>query len=173
MGTVAYDVPLVTQSQNPICWVACMAMVASERQGFSVGVGKYAAGFDPNSSCISNPSANIDDFYVRMDRCGFNSVAVDPTPAVVENVLKTCGPFILTHDCAGFPYGSGWAAMTSGRHAVVITAYDSDTNGGTCFMNNPWGDKDRAIQMSAIIAALTKAQAANVKPVGYFRDKLS
>jgi hypothetical protein len=43
-------------------------------------------------------------------------------------------------------------------HAVVITGYDSSINGGQCWMNNPWGDKDRPIPAAAIVTAINKWQ---------------
>jgi hypothetical protein len=56
MGRIVYDVPLATQAANPICWVTCMAMIASERRGYSVGVGEFTGGFDPSSASIPNPA---------------------------------------------------------------------------------------------------------------------
>lgn len=148
-----------------------MAMVASERRGYSVGVGEFADGFDPSNSSIPNPASNWDDFIRRLDRCGFSSAAINPTAAEIESVLQNCGPVILTHFCAGFPYGAGWAAMTSGVHAVVITGVDSSVNGGTCWMNNPWGNKDRAILTSAIVTALTQMQSSGIQmPVAYYQQ---
>jgi len=172
MGRVTYDVPLITQAQNPICWVACMAMVASERVGHSVGVGNYMNGFDPSSASIPNPTAGWDDQYRRLQQNGFTSVAANPNAGEIENILRNCGPFILTHYCAGFPYGPGWTLPTSGTHAIVITGIDSSVNGGTCWMNNPWGNKDRAVLTSAVVTALNQIQstgAGSIRAVAYYQ----
>ncbi|AUD01094.1 papain-like cysteine protease family protein [Spirosoma pollinicola] len=172
MGRVVYDVPLVTQMQNPICWITCMAMVSSERLGYSLGVGHFAQGYDPSNSSISNPTNGWDDFYARLDRCNFNSVGINSTASEIESSLKTCGPFILTHYCTGFPYGPGWAPITnpSATHAVVITGIDSSINGGMCWMNNPWGNKDRAIATTDVITAISKMLAANVRMIAYYKQ---
>src|SRR6266404_7309635 len=157
MGRVVYDVPLVTQAANPICWVTCMAMIASERRGYSVGVGEFTGGFDPSSASIPNPAGGGSDWdLIRrlLARASFNSAAINPDADEVEALLQTCGPFMLIHYCAGFPYGSGWSALTDGVHAVVITGIDSAISGGMCWMNNPWGNKDRPILTSAVIAAI-------------------
>jgi hypothetical protein len=145
-----------------------MAMVASERRGVSVGVGTYSSGFDPSSSSIPNPTINWDDQYRRLTNCGFTSVAVNPNIGEIEGVLRNCGPFILTHLCAGFPYGPGWTLPTSGTHAVVITGIDTAVNGGQCWMNNPWGNKDRPILASAVVTALNAIQASNIRAVAYY-----
>lgn len=172
MGRVVYDVPLVVQQQSPICWVACMAMVASFKLNRSIGVGQYMNGLEPNSSSIPNPTQSWDDHYRRLSINGFTSVAINPSSGEIESVLQRCGPFILSHQCVGFPYGAGWTPPTSGGHAVVITGIDSAINGGTCWMNNPWGNKDRAILTSAVMTAITQQQtsANNIMPVAYFQS---
>ncbi|HMK84697.1 MAG TPA: papain-like cysteine protease family protein [Steroidobacteraceae bacterium] len=174
MGRVVYDVPVVVQAANPICWVACMAMVASERKQASVGVGAFANGFDPSFASIPNPAGiDYEKFKRLLKASGFTSTS-SPDPARldwdkatrlvtgdmdviaedIETLLRTKGPFILTHLCAGFPYGPKWGALTEGVHAVVITGCDSAINGGTCWMNNPWGDKDQPILTFYLIKAI-------------------
>jgi len=172
MGRVTYDVPMVTQLQNPICWVTCMAMVASERRGYSVGVGYYLNGFDPTNSSIGNQAPAWDTFYTRLDACGFNSVALNPIASEVESTLRNCGPFILTHSCVGFPYGPGRAPITApnAMHAVVITGTDSSISGGLCWMNNPWGDKDQPIATTAVLSAISTMLASNIRMVAYYRQ---
>jgi len=159
MGRVVYDVPLVTQAANPICWVACMAMIASERLSMSMGVGAYTDGFDPSNSSIPDPAgqgSNWDLIRRLLARAGFTSAAMNSDATEIENLLRARGPFILTHFCAGFPYGAGWGPVTTpgATHAVVITGYDSSVNGGMCWMNNPWGNKDRPIRASAVVASI-------------------
>lgn len=174
MGRVVYDVPLVTQAQNPICWVACMAMVASERLGYSVGVGRYADGFDPSNSSIPNLSRRPGDAIRIMEGYGFTSVGINPNAVEIESLLRTCGPFILTHNCVGFPYGAGRGAVTdpNAAHAVVITGIDSSVNGGTCWFNNPWGDANVPILTSQVIAAVVNRQEpAAYRPIAYYRSQ--
>jgi hypothetical protein len=172
MGRVTYDVPLVIQAQNPICWMASLAMVASYKRGASVGVGYYSSGFDPSNSSIPNPTTGFEDHYARLTRFGFVSVAVNPNPAEIESLLRNCGPFVLSHQCNGFPYGPGRPALTAGGHAVVITGIDTSINGGQCWMNNPWGDKDKPILASAVITAINVMQGFSppIRCVAYLAD---
>ncbi|MGH7023568.1 MAG: C39 family peptidase [Caulobacteraceae bacterium] len=169
MGRIVYEVPLVTQGANPICWVACMAMVASERRGYSVGVDHFT-GFDPSNASIADPDGgDWAVLYRLLGRAGFNYAALSPNQSEIENTLASVGPFILSHKCAGFPYGAGWVAPKTGVHAVVITGYDSAINGGQCWMNNPWGNKDRAILASAIVAAIVAWQPIAQFQIFYWR----
>lgn len=170
MSEVYYDVPLVTQGANPICWICCMAMVASQQKGYSMGTSKFENGFDPNNSCTSNTSISADDTVIRLKRAKFTSGEISATPNGIAGLLASGGPFILTHLCKGFPYGAGWPPMTSGVHAVVITGINTEgANGGWCWMNNPWGDLDRAITTAAVVTALKLAKAGGYKkPVAYY-----
>jgi hypothetical protein len=166
MGVATYEVPLIRQGDNPICWVACMAMVASERQQCSVGIGSFTGGFDPDNSCMMNPAVSMNDAITRMYWCGFDSIQITATGAGIESALNSYGPLILSHNCLGFPYGSGWVLPTSGRHAIVITAIDTDM--GWCWMNNPWGNKDRAVSISAMSNAIKQMQDATFAPIAYY-----
>lgn len=159
MASVWYDVPLVRQEANPICWVTCMAMIAAEREGHSPIIEKYNNGFNPDNSSSGNPATSFSDFVTRLARCGFSSGSLDTSADAIASFLNDNGPFILTHNCAGFPYGSGRSAMTSGVHAVVITGIDTST---ICWMNNPWGDKDRELPISAVLQAIF--QYTNIGP---------
>jgi hypothetical protein len=143
-----------------------MAMVASERLQYSVGVGYYAGGFDPSNSSIPNPGSSFSEVVSIMENLGFASISISPTADDIEAVLTDYGPFILSHNCVGFPYGPGWTPPTRGRHAVVITAID--TGAGMCWMNNPWGNKDREITVSAVRQALTSIQTGGKRPVAYY-----
>ena len=105
MGAFGYDVPMVTQAANPICWVCCMAMVASWSEGYSMGVSKFAGGFDPSSASIKNPGANAADVQLKMELNGFISFKIETKVAQLEAALKDSGPLILTHFCRGFYYG--------------------------------------------------------------------
>ena len=169
MGRVVYDVPMVIQAQNPICWVACLAIVTSYKRRISVGIGQFMQGLDPSTSSIPNPTQGWDDHYARLSSFGFISVALNPNPDEIENTLRTCGPFVLTHQCNGFPYGPGRPVLTSGGHAVVITGIDSSINGGQCWMNNPWGDKDMPILTSAVMTVISSMQSvgSNIRAVAY------
>jgi hypothetical protein len=73
---------------------------------------------------------------------------------------------VLLHLCAGFPYGSQYAPLTSGAHAVVLTAVNTDGNAAT--FNNPWGDKDQACGLDVLLAKINADQGAG-KTLGFWR----
>jgi len=163
---VQYEVPLVSQGQNPICWVCCMAMVASERRHVSVGVGTYIRGFDPSLGSIPNPVPALPpaliypDYVARLDRCGFTSMHID-TAEALEETLRERGPLILSHACAGFPYNVGFVPPLppGAAHAVVLTGVDLDSGAGFARMNNPWGYKNVPISVAAVLAAGRRMQS--------------
>jgi ABC-type bacteriocin/lantibiotic exporter with double-glycine peptidase domain len=169
MASVWYDVPLVVQGANPICWIACMAMIAAEREGHSPVIEKYNNGFNPNNSSDANPASDMDDFTRRLARCGFSSGSLDTSADAIATFLTDNGPIILTHNCAGFPYGSGWAPKKSGVHAVVITGIDTETP--TCWMNNPWGNKDREVSVSAVLQAIFQYQSIGAN-IAYYQSSV-
>jgi hypothetical protein len=147
-----------------------MAMVASERRNASFGVGNYT-GIDPSNASVANISQNWDDHYKRLSSFGFVSVPLITNATEIEQFLVQRGPFILTHLCQGFPYGWGVPTKTWGAgdcHAVVVTGLDSGINGGQCWMNNPWGYKDKPIYTTDIITALTKIQASGIRAAAWF-----
>ena len=73
MGNIYYDVPMRRQEQNPICWIACIAMISSYKTMSSVGIGSFTGGFDPANSCIPDPVRGWQDFYNRLSSFGFTS----------------------------------------------------------------------------------------------------
>ena len=172
MGRIYYDVPLVDQGDNPICWVSCMAMIASHFEQQSIGVGYYTGGFDPWNSCIADPAGAASNWGLigrLLNRDGFTNVKIEATRAAIEQTLNDHGPFMFTHYCGGFPYGAGWTPpAATATHAVVITGYDSAVNSGQCWMNNPWGNKDRGILASAIIAAIIAWRPTGQFQVSYW-----
>ncbi|WP_399542836.1 papain-like cysteine protease family protein [uncultured Arthrobacter sp.] len=106
MPQSSYDVPVVEQgAENPICWVASMAMVESYWTQSSVGVGKYTGGFDPSMSCIDNMAADVVDFQNRMASFGFYPVYPDE-PLNLNSLYEASdrlGPLIYFHYVNGFP----------------------------------------------------------------------
>jgi len=171
-GSAMYEVPSVTQGSNPICWVSCMAMVASEREQTSIGVGAFTGGFDPNSASIPNPAHSYSDFVARLNRCGFTSITLGNDPTDILVALRDYGPLILSHYCHGFPYGSRWKPITdpTAMHAVVITAITLQSGyNGNCFINNPWDGYDIVVSCNAVLRAISKVQGKGMKAIAYYR----
>lgn len=177
MGQISYDVPMRRQEQNPICWIACMAMIASFKSQSSQGIGNFTGGFDPSNSSILNPARNWDDMYLRMNSFGFTSVNLNasPAPAYVESLLNDHGPFILSHLVSQISYGSQYATFQAGvvatdpnaAHAVVITGINTDN--GIATMNNPWGDKDQTLTLNSILMSMQVLFTQGKRPAAYMR----
>jgi hypothetical protein len=166
MPSVTYDVELIRQEQNPICWVACLAMVKGFQTKTSVGVGEFTGGFDPSNSCIANLARDWQQNIDLLTQWGFTMSAVSDiassgtlAPDDLLAFLQNGGPAILLHQCSGFPYGSQWGTPNFGpndRHAVVITNADTDAN--TATFNNPWGDKDQGVALDVLLAKINSDQ---------------
>jgi hypothetical protein len=161
MTAVSYDVEVIRQEQNPICWVASCAMVKGYGTKTSVGVGEFTGGADPSNSCIANLAAQWSQCTDMMGTWGFTVSNVSDvasggmTADTLASLLQSSGPTVLLHACKGFPYGSQYAQfMTTltdaDRHAVVLTGVD--TGAGTATFNNPWGDKDQSCDLPTLLA---------------------
>ncbi len=157
MSNIHYDVELLRQENNPICWVASCAMVKGYGVQACVGIGDLTGGFDPYNSCIANLATSWTDCTDKIAGWGFDVYNVSDLCSgtmTADDLAKALGtgPAVLLHLCNGFPYGSQWAPLTSGAHAVVITGIDSDNNKAT--FNNPWGDQDQACALDVLIAKI-------------------
>jgi hypothetical protein len=114
-----YDVEVLRQEQNPICWVASCAMVKGYAKGASLGIGDLTEGFDPYNSCIANLANSWSE-------C-----------ASLSEFMTQNGPVVLLHLCDGFPYGAQYPAgiAAGGAHAIVLTGIDMDNR--QIAFNNP------------------------------------
>ncbi len=155
-----YDVPLLTQSVSPICYVVAAAMVQKYWQP-DFDTTNLTGGWDPNNSCI--PGAKVQGLYTqRLRRAGFAMIDKPATPfdaAAIDRQLRQFGPLVLNHFVANFNYGSGRGgkqrADATGIHAVVVTGIE----GNRSFFNNPWGDKDVEIPSSDLTASIAQSYA--------------
>lgn len=157
-----YDVPLLTQSVSPICFVVSAAMVQRYWQaqaGHDVSTPHFTGGFDPTNSCI--PAAEVQGLYTqRLERAGFTLIPKPASPfdrAGVSSLLGQHGPLVFNHFLANFNYGprrgGKQSATASGIHAVVITGIVGDR----AYFNNPWGDKDVDIPASDLVASIDQS----------------
>ena len=175
MSTVQYDVEVIQQEQNPICWIASCAMVKGWGTQSSVGIGEFTEGFNPSNSCISNLASNWKQCTDLMDQWGFEVMAVSDLTAgsLSENdlaaLLSEKGPMVLLHLCKNFPYGSQWgdSSEMDGAHAVVITGVDSEST--QLFFNNPWGDKDQNADLKVLLNKIN-GDSAMGKTLGFWRQ---
>ncbi|MFO1037509.1 MAG: papain-like cysteine protease family protein [Geminicoccaceae bacterium] len=164
MSSLAYDVEVIVQEQNPICWIASCAMVKGYGTGTSTGVGEFTGGFDPSNSCISNLAGNWQQCTDLMQQWGFDvygvgSLSSGTMTADDLHAALEAGPCVLLHLCSGFPYGSQYAGMSftpNDAHAVVLTGIDTDANSAT--FNNPWGDKDQPCDLGVLLEKINADQ---------------
>jgi hypothetical protein len=174
MAQVAFDVELIVQEQNPICWVASCAMVKGFGTKTSTGVGDFTGGFDPSNSCIANLAGSWSQCTDMMTGWGFNVFSVGDaaggtmTGDALVGLLQANGPAVLLHLCNGFPYGPNFVAPTSGAHAVVLTSVNTDTGTGT--FNNPWGDKDMSIALATLVNKINADQSVG-KTLGFWKSQ--
>lgn len=153
MVQTSYEVPVVEQgAENPICWIACLAMVESYVLQESIGVGNFTGGFDPSQACIGNPAVDVVDFQNRMQTFNFYPVFDDEplTMDALSRYSEKFGPLVYFHRVQGFPYLQG-TGQGPGSHAIVITGTDTDSDG--FWFNNPWGDKDSWADATSGLAA--------------------
>lgn len=162
---IVHNVPMVRQGPNPICWIACAAMVMSFKQQRSVTVGEINNGFDTSNSSMTNPATTWPIFYSLLDELGFRSTGPQMSPAVdyLLGIIRSHGPFILTH------YTSTLAPAVSGvgTHAVVVTGIDMSAD--KVFFNNPWGTRNDSVAISTILGSMERLWGQNIRSVAYFR----
>lgn len=157
-----YNVPLLTQSFSPICYVVSAAMVQKYWQqtvGGTFDTTDLTGGDDPNNSCI--PPAAVQGLYTeRLRWAGFEMIP-KPTNKFkktdIDQLLTKNGPLVLNHFVANFNYGTGrggkQAANADGIHAVVIAGI----SGEKAYFNNPWGDKDVEIPVNDLLASIDQS----------------
>ncbi len=157
-----YNVPLLTQSVSPICYVVCAAMIQKYWQqtaGSTFNTPLLTGGADPVNSCIA--AASVPGLYTqRLERAGFALIGKPPqrfNKSGVDSLLQQKGPLLLNHFVANFNYGRGRGgkqpADADGIHAIVITGISGDN----AFFNNPWGDKDVIIPVSDLLASIDQS----------------
>jgi hypothetical protein len=164
MGQIRYSVPMRRQEQNPICWIACVAMIRSFKGKISLGIGEFTGGFDPSNSSIPDPVNGWDDFYRRLERFGFQSENpnMSPNAVYIEAMLRQHGPWMLTHLAGDVLPGTFQPGAT---HAVVITGVDTNTN--QVWFNNPWGTVDEVRTCSTILLAIGNMITGSIRPIAY------
>jgi Papain-like cysteine protease AvrRpt2 len=173
MPIVNYDVEVIIQEQNPICWVASCAMVKGWGTQSSVGVGEFTGGFDPSNSCIENLAANWTECTDLMNTWGFSMKTVadltsgEMTGDDLAAALLEKGPAVLLHVCKDFPYGVQWGDTSTmdGAHAVVLTGVDTESE--RAFFNNPWGDKDQSAGLEQVIQHINQ-DAQLGRTIGFY-----
>lgn len=162
MARIIHNVPMVRQFQNPICWVACAAMIMSYKEHRSVTV-EELLGYNPASSSILNPATSWQVMYDMLDSWGITSTGPQMSPAVeyITRMLQYQGPFILTH----YTQTLAPSSTSPGTHAVVVTGID--TNQNECYFNNPWGTMGNKVSISTIQRSMQRLWLLHLRSVAY------
>ena len=162
MATITHDVPMVRQYQNPICWVACAAMILSYKSRTSVTV-RSLIGYDPGNSCIMNPATSWAVMYQMLEEWGITSTGPQMCPAVryIQDMLEHHGPFILTHYTRELAPDS----TSPGTHAVVISGIN--TEAGTCTYSNPWGTSNNSVNVTTVQLSMERLWLQSIRSVAY------
>lgn len=174
-----YDVPLLTQSINPICWVVCAAMVQKYWQhtaGNYFDTTHLTGGANPTDSCIAN-TATYQNQISGLRAAGFQTVPSQlqgPMKAFtarnVKTLLSNHGPLWFSHLTANFNYGGrGTPSSRTGGHVVVITGIE----GNRAYFNNPWGYKDVMIPTGDLIASLNQSFSAGRYALAYANQSIA
>src|ERR1022692_4537029 len=131
MGHVYFHVEMIPQGQNPICWIACVAMITSFKTKTTHPISEFTGGFDPSSACIPDPNTGWNDLYANLANFGFSvdGASMSISPNYIENMLKRQGPF-------------------------MIFVNGIDTNTGNVMIVNPWGTTTPPADLDVVVKAM-------------------
>jgi ABC-type bacteriocin/lantibiotic exporter with double-glycine peptidase domain len=162
MAVISHDVPMVRQYQNPICWVACAAMILSYRTRTSVTV-ESLIGYDPGRSSIMNPATSWAVFYRMLNDWGITSTGPQMSPSItyIEEMLRHNGPFILTH----YTRTLAPRSTSPGTHAVVVSGINTNTR--KCTYSNPWGTSNNSVDATTIQQSMQRLWLQSIRSVAY------
>ncbi len=159
MGQISFSVPMIVQGDNPICWIACAAMVKSFKTGVMHPVSEFTGGFDPSSSCIPNPGGGAPSALDSiLSGFGFTPDGANMSldSSYIESTLRAHGPFFIFFFAANFPFTGASCLNMKGTpndaHAVVINGVDTDA--GTVGITNPWGTNTPPADIDVIISLM-------------------
>jgi hypothetical protein len=173
MGSIYYSVPMIEQGQNPICWIACTAMITSFKTNASHAISEFTGGFDPSSSCVPDPNASWDDLYANLNRFGFTATGANSSlnPSFIEEMLRRYGPFMIFVFVGDFPFSGPACPNMSGSpgdtHALVLSGIS--TNAGTVKIVNPWGTNVPPVDIDVAMSLLQAIADTGSHPIAYMR----
>ena len=144
MGHVYFHVEMIPQGQNPICWIACVAMITSFKTKTTHPISEFTGGFDPSSACIPDPNTGWNDLYANLANFGFSvdGASMSISPNYIENMLKRQGPF-------------------------MIFVNGIDTNTGNVMIVNPWGTTTPPADLDVVVKAMQDISNDGLNPVAY------
>jgi hypothetical protein len=184
MGRVYYHVDMIEQGdENPICWIACVAMLTSWKTKAHHGIGEFTGGFEPSNSCIPDPNEGWEDLYDNLHKFGFevDGPGTSPSmciganwsmaPSYIENMLRRHGPFMIFVNVVDFPF-RGPVCVDEGAdpddtHAIVVSGVDTDQ--GEVWIVNPWGTYTPPADIDVVLKAMQDIADQDLCPVAYLK----
>lgn len=168
MGQILFSVPMIPQGNNPICWIACVAMVTSFKTHATHSIGEFTGGFDPSSACVPGTPGSND---ARLVKLGFTMDGANMSfdNPYIEGTLRAHGPFIMFFYVANFPFTGASCLNMNGTpndvHAVVVTGVDTDA--GKVNILNPWGWVTPPADIDVIVGLLQQYSNDGLNPVAF------
>lgn len=171
MAHISFHVPMVPQGENPICWIACVAMITSFKTKATQAISEFTGGFDPSGSCIPDPNSGWDSLYANLKRFGFtpDGANMSINPKYIEETLKRHGPFMIFVFVADFPFSGPMCLNLNGSpgatHAGVVTGID--TLPGKVDISNPWGTNTPSADLDVIVGLMQAISDTGCHPAAY------
>jgi hypothetical protein len=167
---------MIPQGSNPICWVACVAMITSWKTNATHSISEFTGGFDPSNSCIANPcqpspSGGWDSMYSLLNGWGFtpDGANMSISSDYIASTLSAHGPFIMSIFAANFPFFGPFCLNMKGNpnetHAVVVNGVDTDA--GTVQITNPWGTVTPPADINVITGLMQAISNQGLHPVAF------
>lgn len=169
MGHVYFDVPMIAQGNNPICWIACMAMITSSKTKTTHPISEFTGGFDPSSACIADPNKGWDDLYANLAKFGFaaDGSSMSIGSDYIENTLRRHGPFMIFVNAVDFPFYGPLCSNVGGTHALVVSGID--TAPGKVMIVNPWGTRTPPADSDVILKLMQDISDQGLNPAAYMK----
>ncbi len=167
MAHISYYVPMIEQGDNPICWIACAAMITSFKTRATHPISEFTGGFDPSSSCIPDPNNSWNDLYNNLAGFGFTVAGANQSlpPNFIEDTLKRHGPFMMFVFASDFPFSQPVCTNMGGTHALVVSGID--TIPGKVTVVNPWGTNVPPVDADIALGLIQAISDLGCHPVAY------
>lgn len=167
MAHISFQVPMIEQGDNPICWIACAAMITSFKTRTTHSISEFTGGFDPSSSCIPNPSSGWSDLYANLANFGFIPDGANTSigAGYIEDTLRRHGPFMIFVYAVDFPFAGPLCTNVGGTHALVVTGVD--TIPGKVTIVNPWGTNTPPADADVILGLMQAISDVGCHPAAY------
>jgi hypothetical protein len=171
MSQISFSVPMIPQDGNPICWVACVAMITSFKTNTTHSISEFTGGFEPGSSCIPNPASSWDDMEAKLAGFGFTPDAANMSISAdyIVTTLQSHGPFIIfvflpDADAICAPVCINQQSTTD-SHALIVNGVD--TNVGTVQITNPWGTNVPLATIDVVVNLMQEVSDAGHNPAAF------